>query len=190
MLSSGSDACSCQQHLCGHRNRSCVVPTWRPDERQLMPRSAASDTNGQNIRPMVPLTARGGQLRAAVSARAIKNDTNGHYFLTVGMTPLSTVIGSVRAATAYLLTGLGGDGNLSPETAFRVHFRDGPKYNIAAHSPLTRASFDNLGCRAKQCLPRGNKLFSLGTNGIQIACSENLLSSRLDHSKNSQKRPG
>jgi hypothetical protein len=37
-------------------------------------------TVGQNFRLMVPLTARGGRLRAAVSARAIKDDTNGQYF--------------------------------------------------------------------------------------------------------------
>jgi hypothetical protein len=38
------------------------------------------DTVGQNYRLMAPLTARGGRLRAAVSARAIKDDTNGQYF--------------------------------------------------------------------------------------------------------------
>jgi hypothetical protein len=42
--------------------------------------SMGTDTVCQNFRLMVPLAARGGRLRAAVSARAIKDDTNGQYF--------------------------------------------------------------------------------------------------------------
>jgi hypothetical protein len=46
----------------------------------LLAEMRSSYTVGQNFRLMAPLTARGGRLRAAESARAIKDDTNGQYF--------------------------------------------------------------------------------------------------------------